>query len=96
MSAPPIPPRMISHGTHEWRVLFALLEYHEELPSQDARAVWLDRLQRLRPALFDSLRQLQDLRERADACGFMCAPVSAGAELRMRVDSLTRESHHHV
>jgi hypothetical protein len=99
MASPPLAIPTISHAAHEWRVLFVLLEYFEALPSNDARALWLDRLHTLRPALFDSLLQLLQLRQRANACGFMRNPPIGSDRLRRlrnRVDNLTRDSRRHV
>lgn len=99
MSSPSRPSLTISHAAHEWRMLFVLLEYFEALPSNAAREIWLERLHALRPALFDSLLQLLQLRERADACGFMRTPPIASGGLprrRTRVDVLTRDRQHDV
>lgn len=86
----------MSHAEHEWRTLFVLLEYFETLPSNAARELWLDRLHSVRPALFDSLLQLLRLRERADACGFMCTPPIRSGSLLRYVDDLRRGSHSDV
>lgn len=96
VSSMSLPSHTFVYTAHQWRLLFVLLEYFEGLPTNDAREIWLDRLRRQRPALFESLLQFQHLRERVDACGFMRAPPIASALLRMRIDNLTRGSHHDV
>lgn len=91
-------PHNALHTAHEWRLLLGLLEYFEGLPSNVLRALWLDCLQAFRPALFEALLQLLEMRARADACGFMRVSPITPALLRMpmRIDSLACEFHQDV